>query len=386
MKTIRDIEYFEGVRILMRVDFNVPVKNGVITDDFRIRMVLPTIEFLQRKGAKVILFSHLETNEGENISLKLVADRLDRLDIENKSNIAVKFIQNLKNANDIIENELVNGEVALLENLRFAEGEKKDDKRFAKELSSLGDIFVNEAFPVSHRAHASIVSIPNYLPSYAGLQFEKEVTNLSRAFNPAHPFLFILGGAKFETKIPLIEKFINTADSIFIGGALANDFFKEKGYEIGRSLVSKGAIDLTAYINNQKVTIPVDVIDSKNNIWQVNKFPADEKNMDDGPKTLEILKEKIGQAKFILWNGPLGMYENGFKSSTLELAKMLGEASSKNSAISIIGGGDTVAAIAELGIEDKFTFVSTGGGAMLDFLAKGTLPGILALNDSKVKN
>ena len=198
MKTIRDIEYFEGARILMRVDFNVPIKGGVITDDFRIRVVVPTIKFLQSKGAKVILISHIETNEGENISLKPVADHL------NKLGVATIFIQNLKNAHEFIENELSNGGVALLENLRFSEGEKKNDTKFAKELASLGDIFVNEAFPCSHRAHASIVGISRFLPSYAGFQFEKEVMNLSRAFNPARPFFFILGGAKFETKIPLL--------------------------------------------------------------------------------------------------------------------------------------------------------------------------------------
>lgn len=387
MKTIHDIRYFKGVKALTRVDFNVPLKNGRVVDDFRIRMVLPTIKFLREKGAKVILLSHLETNEGENISLKPVADHL------NKLGMATIFIGNLKNAHEVIEDELSDGSVALLENLRFFDGEKKNEPRFAKELASLGDIFVNEAFPCSHRTHASIVGITKSLPGYAGLQFEKEVTNLSRAFNPAHPFLFILGGAKFKTKIPLIEKFANSADFVFVGGALANDFFKARGYEVGQSLISKGAIDLAAYADNPKVTIPIDIVDSKNNIWLADKLPADEKIMDAGPKTLELLKAKIAESKFILWNGPLGMYEDGFKGPTFELAKMVGEATQNgqadgkvNKVQSIVGGGDTVAAIAELGTENQFTFVSTGGGAMLDFLAKGTLPGIEALNNSEIGN
>ncbi|MEK7501823.1 MAG: phosphoglycerate kinase [Patescibacteria group bacterium] len=376
MKTIRDIEYFEGARILMRVDFNVPIKGGVITDDFRIRAVVPTIKFLQSKGAKVILISHIETNEGENISLKPVADHL------NKLGVATIFIQNLKNAHEFIENELSNGGVALLENLRFSEGEKKNDTKFAKELASLGDIFVNEAFSCSHREHASIGGIPKFLPSYAGFQFEKEVLNLSRAFEPFHPLLFILGGAKFETKIPLLEKFMNIADIIFVGGALASDFFKEKGYEIGQSLVSESNFNLSRFLKNAKLFIPIDITNQNNEIMSPESLSKDDKIMDSGPRTLEILREKINQAKFILWNGPLGMYENGFKNPTLELAKMIGEATSKNGAVSIVGGGDTVAATAELDIENQFTFVSTGGGAMLNFLAKGTLPGIEALDNS----
>jgi phosphoglycerate kinase len=270
-----------------------------------------------------------------------------------------------------------------MENLRFFEGEKKNDPKFAKELASLADIYVNDAFPVCHREHASIVGVPKLLPSYVGFQLEKEVANLSRAFNPAHPFLFILGGAKFETKLPLLAKFLDIADQIFVGGALANDLFKAKGFEIGQSLISKTGIDLSAFIKSPKLLLPVDIINQEGVSKAADSLSLTDKIMDDGPKTLQMLKEKISAAKFILWNGPLGMYEGGYKQPTLELAKIIGEATAGTSGVvSIVGGGDTLAAIEELQNQDKFTFVSTGGGAMLDFLAKGTLPGIEALEES----
>ncbi len=375
MKTIRDIEYFEGVRILMRVDFNVPMENGNITDDFRIRTALPTVKFLQEKGAKVILISHLESSDGQNLTLEPVWDHMNMLGM-----VGMTFIKDLKKAHEIIENQIANGGCVLLENLRFSEGEKSNNKKFTEELASLGDIFVNEAFSVSHREHASIVGIPTILPSYVGFLFENEVLNLSRAFKPDHPFLFILGGAKFETKIPLLEKFLDVADTVFVGGALANDFFKAKGYEIGQSRVSEGDFDFAEFLNSAKLMIPVDITNQRDEVKLPENVTENDKIIDAGPTTLGILKEKVNQAKFILWNGPLGLFEEGFKGSTLELARIIGDATRDDKTVqSILGGGDTLAALEELHIENKFTFVSTGGGAMLDFLAKGTLPGISAL-------
>lgn len=361
---------------MVRVDFNVPVVNNVVEDDFRIRAALPTINFLCQKGAKVILICHLETNEGQNISLKPVSLVLQKLGVENL------FIEDYKNAHQLIENQMQNGSVALLENLRFFEGEKNNDSKFAKELASLGDIFVNEAFPVSHREHASIVGVPKYLDSYVGLQFQKEITNLSKAFEPARPFLFVLGGAKFQTKIPLLDKFSNKADSIFIGGALANDFFAQKGYQIGKSVTS-GAIDLSAFVNNPKILLPLDIVTDKKQVCDGQTCGIEERIMDIGPKSREFLIQKIKETRFILWNGPLGFYEKGFKDGTKEIANFLGKytAESSGQVTSIVGGGDTVAAIKEIGNEGQFTFVSTGGGAMLDFLAKGTLPGIEVLGN-----
>ncbi|MFA6432577.1 MAG: phosphoglycerate kinase [Candidatus Paceibacterota bacterium] len=376
MKTLRDIQYLEGVRVLLRVDFNVPVQAGAVTDDFRIRKAMPTIDFLRSKGAKVIMMSHLESIGGEDGSLEPVAKHLERM------GAPVMFVRSLRSAGDLIDNELKNGQCMLLENLRQNEGEKANDLKFAKELASLADIYVNDAFSVSHREHASIAGVPKFLPSYAGLGLEKEVKSLSLAFDPGHPFLFILGGAKFETKLPLLTKFLASADAVFVGGALSNDFFKARGYEVGVSLVSKGNIDLGVFLQSPKLLIPVDITNQKGEIKDADALSSDDKIMDSGPKTMEALQKKIDEAKFILWNGPLGLYEDGYRGPTVELARMIGEVAPRG-ATTIIGGGDTLAAVATLGIEDKFTFVSTGGGAMLDFLAKGTLPGIEALDESK---
>lgn len=376
MKTIRDIEHLDGVKVLVRCDFNVPVRNGKVVDDFRLRIALPTIKYLYEKGAKVILISHLETNEGDAASLKPVADHFNSL------GTPVIFIDNYRNTHQIVETFVEGACIVLLENLRTLAGEKNNDDKFAAELASLADIYVNEAFPVSHREHASIVSVPRHLPSYAGFHFEKEVENLSKTFNPARPFVFILNGAKFETKIPLLNKFLNIADTVFVGGALATDFFKQKGYEVGNSLVSKSEINLAEASRNPKLLLPVDVMDEDKKIWLPEGFPPGKRIVDFGPKTLEILEEHLSDAKFVLWNGPTGIYEEGFNQMTEDLARFVAARTEKG-LISVVGGGDTVAALQKLNLIDKLTFVSSGGGAMLDFLAKGTLPGIEALNQAQ---
>ncbi|MFA6295716.1 MAG: phosphoglycerate kinase [Candidatus Paceibacterota bacterium] len=374
MKTLKDIQFVDGIKVLMRADFNVPLKNGVVANDYRIRMTIPSIEYLLSKGAVVILMSHLEADDGSNPSLQPVANRLNELGVK------VSFIKDYKNAYEFIESESQkSGKCFLLENLRFFDGEKGNDPKFSKELASLADIYVNDAFSVCHRKHASIVGVPKLLDSYAGLQLEKEISYLSKAFNPTRPFLFILGGAKFDTKLPLFEKFMKIADFVFVGGALANDFLLKKGYEVGESTVSKGDFELSQFLGNEKLLLPSDVLNEKREVKSVIDFSSTEKMVDVGPKTLEELREVILKAKSILWNGPLGRYEDGFQDSTLALAKIIGEATENDGVESIVGGGDTLAAIATLGIESKFTFVSTGGGAMLDFLANGTLVGIEVL-------
>jgi phosphoglycerate kinase len=270
------------------------------------------------------------------------------------------------------------GDIVLLENLRRETGEKKNSPSFARALSRYGEIYVNEAFSVSHREHASIIGITKYLPGYAGLQFMLEVENLSKAFNPAHPFLFILGGAKFDTKIPLIKKYLRSADNIFIGGAIANDFFRAKGYEIGTSLVGASNFQVPLLLKAKNLILPIDVEatkNSKNRFANPSDVLPDECIVDVGPKTIEVLKDLVNKAGFILWNGPLGKYESGFGGATEEVLKII----SKSKAKSVIGGGDTTALISKLKIEDKLGFVSTGGGATLDFLSKGTLPGIRVL-------
>jgi 3-phosphoglycerate kinase len=352
MKFIKEISKLDGVRVLVRLDLNVPIQNGVIIDDYRIRKSLHIIQYLIDKGAQIILISHIETKD--NPTLEPVAKYFNKLGVD------CVFEKNYKKALTITN------KITLLENLRVYEGEKTNDKKFAKELASLADIYVNEAFPVSHRNHASVCAITEFLPSYAGFQFEEEIRHLSSAFNPDHPFFFILGGAKFETKLPLIERFMNIADKIFVGGALATNFFKEQGKDIGKSLVSPQNFNLERFLSTNKIILPIDF------------QKKDDAVMDCGQETINLIKIEVDKAKYILWNGPLGAYEYGYKETTLDLARILAEATSSG-VKTIVGGGDTIAAIAELNIEDKFTFISTAGGAMLDFLAKGTLPGIEAL-------
>jgi phosphoglycerate kinase len=372
MKSIKEIENVSGKRILLRVDFNVPIRDGKILDDFRIRKSIPTIEYLHKKGAIIILLSHLGDDGKE--TLAPVALRLK------KYMPKVKFIKTpiFSDETEKIIGDLKKGDIVLLENLRREPVEKNNSPSFARALSRYGNIYVNEAFSVSHRVHASIVGITKYLEGYAGLQFIDEIKNLSNAFNPPHSFLFILGGAKFETKIPLIKKFLHDADFVFISGALANDFFKAKGYEIGMSLVDNANFQIASLMKRKNLLLPIDVEvikDHKHRFVEPNKIDKDESIVDIGPQTVAILKGLIEKSKFILWNGPLGKYESGFGGATEQVLKMI----SRSKAHSIIGGGDTVALISKLKLEDKLGFVSTGGGATLDFLAKGTLPGIKAL-------
>ncbi len=385
MKYLTDIPNLDGVKVLVRVDFNVPIQNKVVTDDFRIRVAMPTIDFLRSKGARLILISHIESIFDENPSLAPVADYLK------KKGLPVTFIKNIVGAYEASE-QLKDGDIVLIENIRENDGEKKNDIKFAKQLATLADIYVNDAFSVSHREHASICAITQFLPSYAGLQLQKEIENLSAAFDPSHPFTFILGGAKFDTKLPLINKFLTSTDTIFIGGALANDALKARGCEIGQSKTSNGTTDISGIINQSKVMLPADVVVQDHSIKEVGlngcigSIEKSDMIFDAGPATVNALKDKINSSKFILWNGPLGLFEKGFTQGTEDLAKLIATRTEEgvgDGVRSIIGGGDTLSAISKLGIEDKFTFVSGGGGAMLDFLAQGTLVGIQALENSK---
>lgn len=369
MNYLRDIKELEGVKVLVRLDLNVPVQGGAVTDDFRIRKILPTISFLKEKKAKIILMSHIEASGGhksEKPSLAPIAKHLQKLGVD------CIFVKNYKTVEAELE-RLSHDQVILLENLRFFEGEESNDPKFGKELASLADIYVNEAFAVSHRTHASVGIITTFLQSYAGFLFEQEIENLSKAFNPEHPFFFIIGGAKFETKLPLIEKFIGIADKVFVGGALANNFLKAQGKDVGKSLVSSGDFDLDPILNNPKLLLPVDHVAVDTAIYDI------------GEKTVKMIEKEIKKAKYILWNGPLGLYEQGFIKPTLTIAKTIAEATGAG-AKSLIGGGDTLGAIDELNLEDQFTFVSTGGAAMLEFLSKGTLPGIETLEKAEKQN
>ncbi|CAN5190080.1 hypothetical protein BH11PAT1_BH11PAT1_3310 [soil metagenome] len=369
-KTILETGDIEGKRVLVRVDWNVPLENGVVVDDFRIQQSLHTIEHLSKAGAKVILITHLESKDTQ--SLLQVYNRASTL-------LSLEFCEEVIGEKVVsCVSGLRNGDVLLLENLRQNSGEKENSREFALSLADLADIYVNEAFSVSHRAHASIVGIPKLLPCFAGLQFTEEVKRLSKAFYPKHPFLFILGGAKFDTKLPLIDKFLHIADSIFVGGALAHNFFKELGEDVGDSLVSSGEFDLKEKFASGKIFLPADMVIKGGDGMgtdTINHVGTGDTILDAGPRTIEILKAKIHESNFVLWNGPLGNYELGNKEGTLALAKLLAESDKEV----IVGGADTLASIKELGLYEKFSFVSTGGGAMLDFLSSGTLPGIDAL-------
>ena len=372
MKSIKELKSLTGKKVILRADFNVPIKDGKVVDDFRIKKTIPTILYLQKKGARVVIISHIGDKGTE--SLLPVANTLKKL-IKGFNFIETPIFSD---ETEKRINGMKNGEIVLLENLRRDTGEKKNSPSFARALSRYGEIYINDAFSVSHRDHASVVGITKYLPGYAGFQLIEEVENLSKVFSPSHPFLFILGGAKFDTKIPLVKKFLRSADNIFIGGAIANDFFKAKGYEVGVSLVGNTNFQIPQLLKAKNLILPIDVEvtkNSKNRFVNPSDVSPDENIVDAGPKSVEMLKDLVNKASFILWNGPLGKYENGFGGATEELLKII----SKSKAKSVIGGGDTTALISKLKIEDKLGFVSTGGGATLDFLSKGTLTGIRVL-------
>ncbi len=368
MRTLVDLPDVSGKTVFVRVDFNVPIVEGKVGDDFRIQKSFQTIDFLKSKGARIILASHIEGGEG---TLSPVYEYL-------KSRYSITFVSDyFPEIPTSISDGLDAGSIVLLENLRKYEGEKSNDEAFSKHLASFADLYVNEAFPAAHRTHASVVGVPKVIQGFAGFVFTKEVTELSSVLHPKHPFLFILGGAKFETKLPLVEKFFSMAERVFIGGALANDFLQAKGVMTGSSLLSQGNFHLERFLT-EKLILPIDVVvkssEGTSTKLTTDVLPGDTIS-DVGPQSIEQLRSVIQEAQCILWNGPLGNYELGFKEGTLGLAKSISE----SQAVSIVGGGDTVASIAELGLNEKFTFISTAGGAMLDFLAEETLPGIKAL-------
>ncbi len=382
MQTLKKLKQIKNKVALVRLDWNVPIVNGVVGDGFRIVASLPTIKTLTEKGAKVVVLAH--AGEDGKQSLLPMVNYLKTL-IPN----TVVTLEKSTNFDDIVQNIVLmnEGDVMVIENIRRWKGEKENDKQLASDFASLGDIYVNDAFSVSHRAHMSIVGLPKLLPSYAGLQLEKEIAHLSMALKPKHPFLFILGGAKFETKMPLLKKYVSTADMVFVGGALANNFLKAKGYEVGKSVIDKNTPPLSGVLKNKKVLTPIDVIvnrtDSRGkNSWAVNVAEVQKGDtiVDVGPLTVKLLTTLMAKTKLVVWNGPLGWYEKGHTKSTIDLLNALAsQTKGKQKTVSIVGGGDTVDVINQSNMANKFTFVSTGGGATLEFLAKGTLVGIKAL-------
>jgi phosphoglycerate kinase len=386
-KTVRDIDV-KGKRVLVRVDFNVPIKDGKIGDDTRIRAALPTIEYLLQHGAAVILFSHLgrpKNGPDPKYSMKPVADYLAGL-----VKAPVKFSEEAAGAKaEAAAKALKPGEILVLENTRFYPGEEKNDLDLAKQFAALADIYVMDAFGSAHRAHSSTEGVAHYLPAVAGFLMEKEIQYLGQAItDPARPFVAILGGAKISDKIGVIRNLLSKADSILIGGGMANTFFKAQGYPMGDSLVENEVLDLAKELLSEggtKIRLPVDLViangvdeNAEIKVMPVGPIPDGWRALDVGPKTVQNFAKVIKDAKTVVWNGPMGMFEvKPFTKGTFGVA----EAIAGSKATSIVGGGDSAAAIMQSGLADKITHISTGGGASLEMLEGITLPGVAALQD-----
>ena len=391
-KTVKDINV-QGKRVIVRCDFNVPMKEGVITDDIRIVSALPTVKYLMEQGAKVILMSHMGRPEGEpnmKYTLKPVADRLTEL-----LGQEVLFVSSPVVVDEAVKAaaaQLEEGRVMLLENVRFRKEETKNGADFAKELASLADIFVNDAFGTAHRAHSSTAGVADYLPAVSGFLIEKEVEFLGNAVeNPKRPFVAIMGGAKVGDKIPVIENLLKKVDTLIIGGGMSYTFYKAEGLEIGTSILDKDSLEIAPQLLKKaeeagvKMLLPIDVVvadafsnDANTAVVDKDAIPADMMGLDIGPKTVELYKTAIAEAETIVWNGPMGVFEmENFAGGTRAVAEALAE----SKAVTVIGGGDSAAAVEQFGLADKMTHISTGGGASLEFLEGKILPGVAVLED-----
>jgi len=386
-KTVRDIDV-KGKRVLVRVDFNVPLAGGEVADDTRIRAALPTIRYLLNQGAAVILVSHLGRPKGEvreDLRMDPVARRLSEL----LGQEVVKVDDCIGPEVEAAAARLNSGEVLLLENLRFHKEEGENDPTFAAKLAALAEVYVNDAFGAAHRAHASVSGVPAYLPAVAGFLMEKELNFLGAALEkPEHPFVAILGGAKISDKIGVVENLLSKVDALLIGGGMANTFLKAQGYEVGESLVEEESLPLAREIvakAGQRLVLPSDVVvadafqaQARAKTLGVGEVPAGWRIMDIGPQTVELFGERLALAKTVVWNGPMGVFEfPRFAQGTVAIAQKLAQIE----AMTIIGGGDTAAAVRQAGQADKMSHISTGGGASLEFLEGKTLPGVAALED-----
>lgn len=393
-KTVRDID-LKDKKVIVRCDFNVPLdENGKITDNRRIVGALDTIKYLLEQNAKIILISHLGRPKGEvkpEFSLKPVAEELSRLlgkDVKLASDIIGESAKTLTS-------NMKSGDIVLLENIRFDAREEKNDLEFAKQLASMAEIYVNDAFGTAHRAHSSTAGIAQYLPAVSGFLMEKELNFLGTALeNPKRPFDAILGGAKVSDKIAVIDNLLNKVNSLIIGGAMANTFIKAMGYNVGNSLCETDKIDLAneliekAKLKNIKLILPIDAKigkefnkDTESKIVDINNVPEGWSIFDIGPKTIELYKKELENAKTIVWNGPVGLFEfDQFAIGTNSVAEIL---ASLDNATTIIGGGDSAAAVEKSGLADKMTHISTGGGASLEFLEGKKLPGVECLQDKE---
>lgn len=391
-QTIEDVQW-QGKRALVRVDFNVPMNDALeITDDTRIRAAIPTITYLVEHDARVILMSHLGRPKGERndkYSLGPVAEHLQALLKDAKVSFVDDCIgDKVKDAVD----ELSDGDVLLLENVRFYAGEEKNNPDLAKALAELGDVFVGDAFGTAHRAHASTTGVAEYLPSVAGYLMEKEVSVMGKALaNPERPFVAIIGGAKVSDKINVIENLLPKVDALLIGGGMANTFLAVQGYDMAKSLVEADAKETAEKLlklaneHGSRLLLPTDVVaakefaaDAEFAVRSVSDLAADEMALDIGPDTIQVYQNEIKGSKMVIWNGPMGVFEMpSFARGTFAIAEAMVEAD----AVTIVGGGDSVAAVEQAGVADKMSHVSTGGGASLEFLEGKALPGVEALQD-----
>jgi phosphoglycerate kinase len=386
-KTVKDID-LKGKRVFMRVDFNVPMQDGKVTDDKRIRASLPTIKYVLDQGASVILASHLGRPKGgpdPAFSLRAASEVLASL-----LGVPVKMAPDTVGPEvEAMAKELKPGEVLMLENTRFHKGEEKNDLELAKQMASLADVYVDDAFGSAHRAHSSTEGIAQFLPAVSGFLMEQELEYLGRAvLNPEHPYIAILGGAKISDKISVVETLLSKADKLIIGGGMANTFLAAKGLNMQESLVEDASIETAKSImekSGDKLILPVDAViadkfdaEANTQVVDVDKIPAGWRMMDVGPKTLELYKRALQGAQLIVWNGPVGVFEMPkFAEGTFTLARLLAE----SGATTVIGGGDSASAVKKAGVAKQMTHVSTGGGASLEFLEGKELPGVAALMD-----
>ncbi|MDQ0233397.1 phosphoglycerate kinase [Metabacillus malikii] len=390
-KSVKDIDV-KGKVVFCRVDFNVPMKDGQVTDDTRIRAALPTIEYLTEQGAKVVLASHLGRPKGqvvEELRLNAVAERLQSLSGKN-------VVKTDEAYGDTVKAEIAKleeGGVLLLENVRFYPGEEKNDPELAKAFADLADIYVNDAFGAAHRAHASTEGIAKHIPAVAGFLMEKELEVLGKALsNPERPFTAIIGGAKVKDKIGVIQNLLDKVDNLIIGGGLAYTFIKSLGHDVGKSLLEEDKIDLAkSFIDQAKekgvnLYMPVDIVvaddfsnDANIKVVPIDSIPSDWEGLDAGPKSREIYADVIKNSKLVIWNGPMGVFElDAFSGGTKAVAEALADA---KDTYSVIGGGDSAAAVEKFELADKMSHISTGGGASLEFMEGKELPGVVALND-----
>jgi 3-phosphoglycerate kinase len=391
-KTVEDIDV-KNKKVIVRVDYNVPLdENGNVTDNTRIRLSLPTLNYLLERNAKVILMSHLGRPKGvveEKYRLTPAAKELEKLIGKPVKKFDEVFSPEIK---EYVDSKMRFGEIIMLENLRFNPGEKGNDKEFAKNLASLAEVYVDDAFGAAHRAHASISGVAEFLPAVAGFLMKKEVETLSALLEaPGRPFMAILGGSKVSDKIPVIQNLLGKVDTLILGGGMSYTFLKAQGYGIGKSICEDDQIDYAkdmielAKKNGVNFMLPVDHViakeyakDAERKNVSVDAIPSDWRGMDIGEKTIELYKAAIAKAKTIFWNGPVGVFEwENFEKGTKEVANAIAD----SSAVTVVGGGDTLVAIKKYGLDDKFSHVSSGGGASMEFLEGKVLPGVAALMD-----